>query len=131
VHALASFKLRFHEVHVRVVPSVDPAGRPFAGPGVDLRGAEAEAVLDLAAPLRAWIDAREPGAALRSLSVDMKRGRVLLTLASITPIDPRPRVVRFDPPHSEELLASAPRLLAALASASLAKLRAREEGAPA
>jgi hypothetical protein len=121
---LASYKLRFHEDHVRAVPGRDEAGCPFAGPGVDLRGDEARAILGLAGPLRAWLEAREPGITLRSLSVDLASRRVLITLAPMTP-EQRPRVVRIDPPHSEELLASSRELEAALGSACVTKLRQR------
>jgi hypothetical protein len=121
---LASYKLRFHERHVRAVPARDEAGCPFAGPGVDLLGAEAAPILDLAAPFRAWLEAREPGVALRSLSVDVASRRVLITLEPMAP-DQRPRVVRIDPPHADDLLASAGALEAALGQACVAKLRQR------
>lgn len=101
LRALASYKLRFFDRHVRAVPTHDNAGCPFAGPGVDLRGEAADAVLALAAPLRAWLEAREPGIVLRSLSVDVAKLRVLVTLEQ--PGD-RPRVLRFDPPSSTALL---------------------------
>ena len=121
---LASYKLRFHEDHVRAVPARDEAGCAFAGPGVDLRGAEALTVLALATPFRAWLDAREPGVTLRSLSVDVTARRILITLEPMTP-EQRPRVVRIDPPHSEELLEGAKELEAALGAACTTKLRAR------
>jgi hypothetical protein len=119
--ALASYKLRFHDRHVRAMPAADLAGRPFDGPGVDLRGAEAQAVLDLAAPLREWLSAREPGVVLRSVSVDRTRPRVLVTLED----EPRPRVIRFDLPHAAELVELAADLERALGRACASKLRAR------
>jgi hypothetical protein len=122
---LASYKLRFHEDHVRAVPARDEAGCAFGGPGVDLRGAEAQAVLVLAGPFRAWLEAREPGLTLRSLSVDLASRRVLVTLEPMTP-EQRPRVVRIDPPHSEELLASATELETVLGAACTTKLRLRQ-----
>lgn len=122
---LASYKLGFHDTHVRATPARDAAGCAFAGPGVDLRGAEASAVLALASPFRAWLEAREPGVVLRSLSVDRRSLKVLITLAPMAP-DQRPRVVRLDPPHSEELIAAGAALEAALGEACEAKLRARE-----
>lgn len=121
---LASYKLRFHEDHVRAVPSRDEAGCPFAGPGVDLRGAEALSILALAGPFRAWLEARDPGITLRSLSVDLASRRILITLEPMTS-DQRPRVVRIDPPHSEELLAASKPLEAALGTACVMKLRQR------
>ena len=121
---LASYKLRFHEDHVRAVPARDEAGCPFAGPGVDLRGAEALAILALAGPFRLWLDAREPGVTLRSLSVDVAARRVLITLEPMT-ADQRPRVVRIESPHSEELLEAARALEMALGQACVTKLRQR------
>jgi hypothetical protein len=112
---LSSYKLRFHEDHVRAVP----AG--FDGPGVDLRGAEARAILELAAPIRAWLEAREPGVVLRSLSVDRERPRVLVTLEA----EPRPRVLRLDPPYANEIVDLAIELERSLGEACDAKLRAR------
>jgi hypothetical protein len=108
---------------VRAVPDRDEAGCPFAGPGVDLRGDEARAVFDLAGPIRAWLEAREPGVVLRSFSVDRSSRRVLITLEPRP--GERPRVVRVDAPHSEALLADASDLEAAIAAASAAKLRRR------
>lgn len=121
---LASYKLRFHEHRVRAVPARDEAGCPFAGPGVDLLGADAAPLLALAAPFRAWLEAREPGVVLRSLSVDLVSRRVLITLQPMTP-DQRPRVVRVDPPHGEEMLGSSGALEAALGAACVEKLRRR------
>ena len=126
---LASYKLRFHEDHVRAVPARDEAGRPFAGPGVDLRGEEARALFALAAPFRAWLEAREPGVTLRSLSVDRAAQRVLITLEpDYGGADPRPRVVRIDPPHGDELLAAAGPLEAALGAVCMEKVRRRSRG---
>jgi hypothetical protein len=121
---LASYKLRFHDGHVRAVPARDEAGCPFAGPGVDLRGHDAQAILALAGPYRAWLSAREPGVTLRSLSVDLASRRVLVTLDPMTS-EQRPRVVRIDAPHSEELIAGSTDLEAALGEACTAKLRLR------
>ena len=105
------------------MPDRDEAGCPFDGPGVDLRGAEARAILALAGPVRAWLEAREPGVVLRSLSVDRAGRRVLITLEP-NPGE-RPRVVRLDSPHSEDLIADAAALEAAIAAASTARLRLR------
>ena len=123
---LASYKLRFHEDHVRAVPARDEAGCPFAGPGVDLRGDEARALFALATPFRQWLEAREPGVTLRSLSVDRAAQRVLITLEpDQRAADQRPRVVRIDPPHADELLAAAAPLEAALGAVCLDKVRRR------
>lgn len=95
----------------------------FSGPGVDLRGEEARAILALATPFRAWLEAREPGVVLRSMSVDLTSHRVLITLEP-SPGE-RPRVVRIDPPHGEDLLREASALEAALSAACAEKLRRR------
>ena len=124
--ALASYKLRFHEGHVRAVPSRDDAGCPFEGPGVDLRGDDARPVLALAGPFRAWLEAREPGVLLRSLSVDLATSRVLITLEPAN-AEQNPRVVRIDPPHADELLRHAAPLEQVLAAACVEKLRRRSD----
>ena len=121
---LASYKLRFHENRIRAVPARDEAGCPFAGPGVDLAGDEARSLFALAAPFHEWLEAREPGVALRSLSVDRAAHRVLITLEPMT-ADQRPRVVRVDPPHSDELLSAAAPLETALGAVCMAKLQRR------
>lgn len=72
-----------------------PAG--FDGPGVDLLGAEAERVIAAARPLVEWLEAREPGVVVRSVSVNDRR--VLVSVDGT----PRPRALRFDPPSSDEL----------------------------
>jgi hypothetical protein len=125
--ALASYKLRFSEGHVRAVPARDEAGCPFEGPGVDLRGEEAQPLFALAAPFREWLLAREPGVTLRSLAVDLAAQRVLITLEPMA-ADQRPRVVRIDPPHADELIASAAPLEAAIGAECIKKLRRRGRG---
>lgn len=121
--ALASYKLRFFESHVRAVPSRDAEGCAFAGPGVDLRGEDARAVLEHAGPIRAWLEAREPGVVLRSFSADLPRQRVLVTLEPEA--SDRPRVLRFDPPSSTELLEAAAPLESALRDACARTLAKR------
>jgi hypothetical protein len=87
---------------VRAVPARGLDGEPFTGPGVDLRGADAERALSAAAPILAWLDAREPGVQVRSISMRSAGPRVLVSVAS-TSTDPRPRALRFDPPYADEL----------------------------
>jgi hypothetical protein len=82
------------------VPSLGLDGCAFTGPGVDLRGEDADRAIAAAAPIEAWLAAREPGITLRSLSVDLRKMRVLVTLET----GERPRVLRFDPPHATELV---------------------------
>ncbi len=108
---LASFKLRFHDEHVRAVPLTDLDGCPFGGPGVDLRRDDARAIFAEVDPIRAWLEAREPNIALRTLSIDLQKQRVLCTLEQ--PGD-RPRVLRFDPPSANELIDAAEPLLRVL-----------------
>ena len=73
----------------------------FDGPGVDLRGEDAERIFALARPMIAWLEAREPGIVMRSLSVDRPKQRVLVTLEER---GDRPRALRFDPPSSTEII---------------------------
>ncbi|MDB5217008.1 MAG: hypothetical protein JWO86_4935 [Myxococcaceae bacterium] len=112
---------------MRAVPAHDEAGCLFAGPGVDVRGEEARPLLALATPFRQWLDAREPGVTLRSLSVDVAAHRVLITLEPMA-ADQRPRVVRIDPPHADELIAAAAPLEEAIGALCIDKLRRRPGG---
>lgn len=94
---LRSFKLRFADEHVRIVPATDAAGCPFSGPGVDLRGEPAARAFALAEPLLAALAEAEPGIAVRSLAIDLERPRITASLEPSAPgADPRPRVVRID-----------------------------------
>ena len=93
----------------------------FSGPGVDLRGEEAERIFALARPMIAWLEAREPGIVMRSLSVDRSKQRVLVTLDEE---GDRPRALRFDPPSATEIIdagAEAERAIAELAALKIAK----------
>jgi hypothetical protein len=112
---LRSFKLRFRDRHVRIVPAVGVDGCPFSGPGVDLLGPAALSALDLAEPMLAWLRAREPGIALRSLSVDVARGRVLVSFEDAHGTSGKPMVLRVDAPESGELLDAAVPLVEHLA----------------
>lgn len=109
-----SFKLRFRDGHVRIVPDSDASGCPFLGPGVDLFGADALRAFELAEPMLAWLRAREPGIALRSLSVDVTRGRVLVSFEDAHGVSGKPMVLRVDAPESGELLEAAGPLMAFL-----------------
>lgn len=108
-----SFKLRFHDEHVRVMPS------GFDGPGVDVRGERAREVFRLAAPVVDWLLARQPSVTLRALSMDLASRRVLVSFEDAHATQargPRPMVLRIDPPESEELVERAGPLLARLAA---------------
>ncbi|MDP9000351.1 MAG: hypothetical protein M3O46_09595, partial [Myxococcota bacterium] len=74
---IASLKLNFVARRVRIVPARDLSGCPFAGPGVDLVGAEAATAIGVAAPIVAWLQQREP-ILVRTLSLDVPRGRLLV-----------------------------------------------------
>jgi hypothetical protein len=126
---IASFKLQLVERRVRVVPAVDLSGCPFAGPGVDLIGGEADAIVALARPLVAWLEAREP-VRVRSLSLDVGRRRLLATLAPEGATGAgRPRVVKIDPgidsSSSDELVGLAAPVIRRLGEIVPAKLAAR------
>jgi hypothetical protein len=95
---------------------------PFEGPGIDLRGDEARAILAEAKPILAWLEAREPGIVLRSLSMDLVRLRVLVTLEQE---GDRPRVLRFDPPSANELVDAAGPLIVKLGVAAAKVLERR------
>lgn len=126
---LRSFKLRLADAHARVVPRTDARGCPFSGPGVDLRGAEAEAAFRAAAPLLAALAAAEPGIVVRSIAVDLERPRVTATLDPTTPgADPRARVVRVDGgPLLDRLLEASGPAVETLTAAA-ARMLARREG---
>lgn len=98
----------------------------FAGPGVDLRGDEAERILALAKPMVAWLEAREPGIVMRSLSVDRSKQRVLVTLEQD---GDRPRALRFDPPSATELIDAGAEAERALGEASALKIAGRGRSA--
>jgi hypothetical protein len=118
---LASFKLNAREARARVLPAEDARGRPFEGPGIDLVGDAAREALALATPMTRWLEEREAGVVLRSLSVDLRTLRVLVTLEA----QPKPRVLRVDAPASAELVDRAAPLIAYLAGAAGASLARR------
>lgn len=99
-----------------------PSG--FTGPGVDLRGDDAERAMASAKPIEAWLLAREPGVVLRSLSIDRAKMRVLVTLEATSPGE-RPRVIRFDPPHANELVDAAREAERVIAAACAVRIAAR------
>lgn len=126
---IASFKLHFVGLHfvgprVRIVPRLDPSGRPFTGPGIDLMGAEAAAAIAVAQPVMAWLQAREQ-VQLRTRSLDIDRARLLVTVEAA----PRPRVIHIDPQvdagGSTEILECAAPLLRHLGSVAWDKLVVR------
>ena len=112
---VASFKLRLFEDHARVALTSGEIG-------VDLRGEDARAAFAAARPIFAWLDAREPGARFRSLSMDLTTGRVLVTIDDGAA---RPRVVRVDAPASAELVEAAADVVRFLSERAAAKLAAR------
>ncbi len=120
---LASFKLRFHDVHVRVVP----AG--FGGPGVDVRGEDAKRCFELAKEMVAWLLARQPSVTLRALSVDFAKRRVLVSFEDAHALGaaPRPMVLRIEPPESNELIERAAPLIAHLAHLARVALARRSK----
>jgi predicted metal-dependent hydrolase len=121
---IASFKLNFVAPRVRIVPRLDPSGRPFRGPGIDLVGVEAATAIARAQPVMAWLQAREQ-VELRTLSLDIGRARLLVTVEAA----PRPRVIHIDPQidlrGSTEILECAAPLLRHLGSVARDKLVVR------
>jgi hypothetical protein len=118
---IASLKLRLHDHHARIVPSSDATGCPFEGAGVDVRGDEMDRLVSLSGPVFDWLEAREPGVSVRSFSIDVQAGRVLVTLYDA----PRPRVVRIDGPMGREIVEAASPLLTLAGEIAARKLRAR------
>ena len=107
---LASFKLRFHETHVRIMPA------DFDGPGVDVHGDAARGCFELAKPMIAWLLQREPSVKLRAMSVDLVKRRVLVSFEDAHAVASviRPMVLRIEPPESSELIDKAGPLLSRL-----------------
>jgi hypothetical protein len=107
---LASFKLRFFETHVRIMPA------DFDGPGVDVHGDAARACFDLAKPMIEWLLQREPSVKLRAMSVDLGKRRVLVSFEDAHAVASvmRPIVLRIEPPESSELIDKGAPLVARL-----------------
>ncbi|HSQ64507.1 MAG TPA: hypothetical protein VLM85_14885 [Polyangiaceae bacterium] len=123
---LASFKLRFADDHVRIVPAEGLDGRPFHGPGVDLRGEDARTCFDLARPMVDWLLARQAGVVLRALSVDLRSRRVLVSFDDAhAPAGTPPMALRIEAAESGELLDMAAALLLRLGRVAAGALRRR------
>jgi hypothetical protein len=114
VPGLRSFKLRWRDARVRVVPLRGLDGAPFTGPGVDLLGDDAARAFALAAPMEAWLRAREPGLTLRSLGTDLVQGRVLVSFDDPHGVTEKPVALRIVAPDSSALLDAAQELVAFL-----------------
>jgi len=124
--SLRSFKLRFADDHVRIVPAAGLDGRPFHGPGVDLRGEDARACFDLARPMVDWLLARQASVVLRALSVDLPSRRVLVSFDDAhAPAGTRPMVLRIEAAESGELLDRAAPLIMRLSRVAAEALRRR------
>jgi len=104
---LRSWKVQRDEQRARLVPREDGAGAPFEGPGIDVVGAELAPVLAAIAPVVALVEAREPGATVRSLSFDLGRGRCLATLRYEEPAQGRVHAIRLDEPECPALFVRA------------------------
>lgn len=118
---IKTLKLRVHEAHARIVPTRDERGAPFDEPGVDAHGEHARAMVALAGPLFAWLEAREPGVVVRVVMLDLERRRAVVTLEAA----PRPRVVTLVGASFEDFLTGAPALLDAASDVADRALRAR------
>jgi hypothetical protein len=71
------FKLRLHEMHIRIGYSDDPLGQP----GVDVRGPAAQVLLEHARPLQQYVRELDPTYVLRTVSADWRSGKLILVLA--------------------------------------------------
>lgn len=90
-------------------------------------------MIEAARPMLAWLDEREPGVAVRSISVDDKRVLVSLEPYSAEVNDQRPRALRFEPPFAGELREradAAELLLEDACVRALERRRALREGTP-
>lgn len=104
--SIRSWKALFVEHRIRIVPRLDAEGRPFSGPGADVLGDEARSLLAALAPVVDWFAARDPGAAVRSVSFDFELGRALCTLryqASPLEVASKPHALRVDESVAPEL----------------------------
>jgi hypothetical protein len=121
---LRSFKLNFAERRARAVPATDAAGAPFVEVPIDLVGEEGDAALSASEPLRAWFGERASaaGAAVRSISFDLPRGRALATVRAP---DDRVEAVRVDEHACPELFDLARALTPTLCNLALRVLARR------
>jgi hypothetical protein len=76
---LVSYKLRFHDHHVRMTISHDAHGLPYRGPGLDLRGEPAVEAFALAHHAHKWLLIFEPDTLLRALSMDLTISRAIVS----------------------------------------------------
>ena len=83
--------------------------------GVDLRGEDAARVIAAARPMIDWLDAREPGVDVRSISVN--DARILVSLSG----DPKPRALRIEDASLREAGRAAEALIMELARAAIAR----------
>jgi hypothetical protein len=83
--------------------------------GVDLRGDDAARVIAAARPMLEWLEAREPGVEVRSIS--MNDARALVSVSG----DPKPRALRIDDASLRDAGCDAEALIAELASAAIAR----------
>ena len=83
--------------------------------GVDLRGEDASRVIAAARPMIEWLEAREPGVDVRSLSVNDTR--VLVSVEAT----PKPRALRIEAPDLREAGSAAEALIAQLAAAIISR----------
>jgi hypothetical protein len=101
---IGSFKLRFRDGHVRIMPAI-AFGLPFLGPGVDLLGDEAARVLALGKPLKDWLLARDPSVRVRAISCDYESRVVIISYEADAGVAAqKPIALKLRAPESEELL---------------------------
>jgi hypothetical protein len=109
---IESFKLRLRDTHVRVLPKTGLQGKRFAGPGVDLLGADAVAIIRESEGFIAWARARDSTCEVRSVSVQLEPHRVTISLDDVhQAAHGKPQVIRIGPPESSELMDVAQRVL--------------------
>jgi hypothetical protein len=122
---LASFKLRYKETHVRIVPATFKGAR-FEGPGVDVLGAEASMLLEMGMPIVAWLKARDPSVEVRGISCRLDQKQVLISYQAGEGIAAsKPIALKIHAPESEELLALTAPMLPHLKHAAQTRLALR------
>jgi hypothetical protein len=122
---ITSFKLRYAETHVRILPRTY-RGLAFEGPGVDLRGAEASLLLEMGMPIVAWLKARDPSVDVRGISCSFEKKQVLISYQAGEGIAAsKPIALKIHAPESEELLALTAPMLSLLKEAARSRLARR------
>jgi hypothetical protein len=95
---IGSFKLRYRDRHVRVLPV-------GASTGIDLHGERADAIFDLAHSLPAWLSERDPTIEVRAIACDLTRARLVISYQAKEGFAAaKPVALKLMPPESDALI---------------------------